>query len=260
MPENTWEIAQSVRNRIERSFGSYSAFDCRTQYEYGIYNNLQFSLYLNSLFLDAKDAPDEHPPAGTNKFTRQSNVVQGVSFEFLYRLLSPIKSPVGLALLYQLQFDFYDSQDALQYRDARVHEFRLILQKNFLDDSIVTVFNIVGAVKSSRYQGQEGWSNNLGWNNELGINYRFASNWFTGFEIRNQNDFTDYHKHKRSLYWAGPNVHYGARRFWATLGALTQVYGTPNGTDEKGTFIGNNQYLKSSEKWEIFFKAGFPFQ
>src|SRR5450631_210094 len=68
VPGGHFELEQLIRNRSERSFGHYSAYDFRTEFEYGITDNLQGAFYLNYGHLDAAGAPDDDDPDGATGF------------------------------------------------------------------------------------------------------------------------------------------------------------------------------------------------
>ena len=262
-PGGHWELEQAVRNRTGRASGSYSAFDGITEAEYGVTDALQMALYFKTGYIDAHHAPDDDDPLGDTGagggFSRQKGFVQGVSAEFIYRILSPIKDPIGLAFYMEPEFDFTDLHNGLAYRGTFESEYRIIVQKNARDDRWVTAANLGIETEFIRFAGESSWAGELDWNNELGSTYRFFPNWFFGLEARNHNELGDFVHHEHSVYWAGPAAHYGGPHWWGTLGVLRQVYGDPSGTDANGTFIGDHLFLRSHEKWEITSKVGFPF-
>lgn len=259
VPKGHFELEQIVRRRSGRAFGSYSAFDLRTEFEYGITDNFQAAFYVNYGHLNAAGAPDDDDPDGATGFTRTTSYLQGYSFEFIYRLLSPITDPVGLAFYMEPEIHLHDPHNGLQYSHTYSTEYRILLQKNFLDDQLILAFNTVLEIEFIRFLGQDNWRGELDWNNELGASYRVAPNWYLGLELRNHNEIGDFRKHEHSVYWAGPAIHYGGPKLWATLGIMKQIYGTPNGTDTNGTFIGNNLFLRSHENWETTLKVAVPF-
>jgi hypothetical protein len=263
VPAGRWELTQLVRVRAVRSFGSYSAEDFKTGAEYGLTDSLQGTLYLNSGRVDAFGAPDDKDPNGATGFTRQQPYFQGVSAELVYRALSPARDPIGLAFAYAPGFEVQDPRQGLSWRNVS-NEYRLLFQKDFLEDQLILVYNAVAVVSFFRYVGDAdvsgpNWQGALEWNNELGLTDRFASNWYGGWELRNHNKYSDFHAYAHSVYWTGPVLHYGGRRVWGTLGVLRQFYGDPNGTDSKGTFIGDGLFLRSNEAWETTMKLGLPF-
>ena len=263
-PEGHFEIEQLVRGRYERSFGTYNAYDFKTELEYGVTDNFQASIYLNAGTMDAHGAPDDDDPKGSQPggFTRVNSYFQGISFEFIYRVLSPIKDGFGLAFYIEPEFDFQDIHNGLRYDRTMATEYRVLFQKNFMDDQLILVYNLVFENEFIRFQGEEQWAGEFDWNNEIGLTYRFAPGFFAGLEARNHNEFGDFVNHEHSVYWAGPAFHYASQSWWGTLGVLMQVYGDPHGVDENGVDISGhngNLFLRSHEKWEVAAKVGFPF-
>ena len=259
VPEGHFELEQIVRNRRGRSFGAYSAYDFSTEAEYGINDAFQVSAYLNLGKMNADGAPDDDDVNGSTGFTRHNAFFQSVSFEFVYRLASPVTDPVGIALYFEPEFNFYDLHNGLKYNRSMWTEYKLLLQKDFLNDQLIVAYNLGLEIEFIRFQGQDAWSGELDWNNSIAATYRIANNFYLGLEARNHNELGDFEIHEHSAYWIGPTLHYGGPQWWATLGVLRQVYGVPNGIDGNGTFIGDNQFLRSHEKWDITAKAGIPF-
>ena len=258
-PAGRFEIEQTVRNRNGRSMGTYSAFDYRTEFEVGVTDNFQAALYINNLTMHAKGAPDDDDPLGATGFRRTGNYFQGLSAEFIYRLYSPYKDGFGLALYFEPEFAQHDLHNGLAYRTSVGGEYRIIFQKNFWDDQLIFTYNLVLETEGIRFKDQKGYTGELDFNNEVGLAYRFAPSWFAGIEGRNHNEYGKFTQFEHSVYWIGPSLHYAGQRFWATLGYLRQVYGTPNGTDENGTPIGKNLFTRSHERNEITLKVAYTF-
>jgi hypothetical protein len=147
-----------------------------------------------------------------------------------------------------------------RYNHTFANEFRVILQKNFFDDMLILAYNAVAEIEYIRFDGDSNWSGELDWNNELGATYRVFPNWYMGLEARNHNEIGDFKVHEHSVYWAGPAIHYGGEKFWATLGFLYQVYGVPHGVDaDTHLSVGDHRFLRSHEKLETTLKVGMPF-
>lgn len=259
VPAKHWELEQAVRNRSGRSFGHYSAFDFKTEFEYGITDNFQGALYINTGHISADGAPDDDDVNGATGFTRHNTFLQSISLEFVYRVWSPVMDPIGIAFYFEPSYDFHDLHNGLKYDKTLETEYRLLLQKNFFDDQLIVAYNAVAEIEFVRFDGQETWRGELDFNNEIGASYRFAANWYAGLELRNHNELGDFKHHEHSVFWAGPAIHYGAANFWATLGLLAQFSGNPNGTDDNGTFIGSHLFLRSHERYETTAKFSFPF-
>ena len=262
VPAGRFEIEEAIRNRNGRAYGSYSAFDSKSEFEYGFTDNFQGALYVNTGYISAQGAPDDDEPDGSTAmgFTRSGWFQQSISAEFIYRVLSPVKDPIGLAFYFEPEFDFTDLHNGKRFDRTMSNEYRVLVQKNFLDDQLILAYNLVFEIEFIRFEGDPTWKGELDWNNEIGLTYRVMSNWYAGLEARNHNEVSNFEAHDHSVYWAGPAVHYANERFWATLGVLRQVYGEPTGTGPDGNSIGDNHlFLRSHELWETTLKVAVTF-
>jgi len=255
VPDGHWQIIQTIRNRSQRSFGSYSAFDYKTLVEYGITDRFQGGFYINTGSINAKGAPDDKDPGG---FTRTKGYFESLSAELIYRVFNPVKDPFGLGFYFKPEVKFHDSHNGLRYRNSYGTEYRVLFQQNFLDDRMILVFNSGVELKSVHIARENDRNEKFDWNNELGISYYFPPNWYVGLEARNHNEYDSFNAHEHSVYWVGPVLHYGAQKFWATFGVLRQVYGYPHGADARAV-IGDHLFARSHEKWETALKIGVPF-
>jgi hypothetical protein len=258
-PAGHVEVEQTFRNRSGRSMGTYSAFDYRTEFELGVTDNFQAALYLNNLTMHAKGTPDDDDPLGATGFRRTGSYFQGLSAEFIYRLYSPYRDGFGLAFYVEPEFATHDLHNGLAYNATVGGEYRILFQKNFFDDQLIFAYNLVLETEGIRFKGQKKYTGELDFNNEIGLSYRVMPNWFLGVEGRNHNEYGSFTRFEHSVYWVGPSIHYAGERFWATLGYLRQVHGSPSGVDENGTPVGRNLFLRSHERDEITLKVAFTF-
>ncbi len=263
VPEGHYEIEQLVRNRTQRAYGEYSALDLRSEVEYGVTDKFQLAFYLNWEYLHAKNSPDDNytpgdTPAG---FNFDGLFVQSIAAELIYRVLSPITDPVGLAFYYEPTLMNTDLHNGQYVVNGLENEFRVLVQKNYLDDQLILVYNFGIEMEYFRYAGNDSpFQGELDWNNELGGTYRFAPNWYGGLEARNHNEFGNFWHHDHCLVWVGPVIHYGGAKFWATFGVLRQIYGNPSGLDSNNSDQGPpGFFLHSHEMTETTLKVGMPF-
>jgi hypothetical protein len=260
VPGGHFELEQTVRWRDQRAFGTYNSLDFRTEFEYGFNDVFQGALYLNTQYLHARGAPDDNDPQGETGFYRNQFYFQSVAAEFIYRILSPISDPIGLAFYVEPEISFYDIHNGDQEYNSFSNEYRVLVQKNLMDDTLILVYNLVLETEFFRYgPSNTNYFGELDWNNEIGATYRFAPNWYGGLEFRNHNELGNFYSHDHSVFWAGPAFHYGGPKFWGTLGVLRQFYGNPSGYDSAGSYIGNSLFLHSHEAWETTLKVGMPF-
>jgi hypothetical protein len=271
MPKEKLEFEQRSTFQDGQSQGDYNSVLMRSELEYGITDNFQIAGYLNYDYVAAKNndvngqtsselIPTNHNPSKSYKaWTYRSTAV-----EFIYRILSPYKDPFGLALYFE---PYYGKR-------VREYEGRLILQKNFLDDSLIFAANIVaeyekekfagafGAAKDDEYYSSQ-WSKMVKFDTYLGVSYRFASRWAAGLEYRLHNDY-DGHRISRSnhtqiAHFVGPTLHYARKEFFTTLALLYQVSGKGLNTNEKSNTVGGRIYGDHANVEALRLTIGVPF-
>jgi hypothetical protein len=88
-----------------------------------------------------------------------------------------------------------------------------------------------------------------------GVSYRFAPNWFIGAEanVRAEYPMFDFNNFEHVVVYAGPSLHYSAKRWWVTLTAVYQVWG--EGVDEP---YDGKTYAEEST-WKVRLKVGVNF-
>jgi hypothetical protein len=268
-PKGHGEFEQWVTARWEKEHGHYNVFDFREEFEYGVTDNFQVALYLNHHYVDASDdvpAPDPAHPrrrlpgvyetggedvhAGHDPSTPfDSYHFESISFEAIYRLLSPYKDPIGLALYFEPAIG--DQKTEL--------EWKILLQKNWLEDRLVWALNLNYELEFEKEAEEYKRDGAFEWFTAL--SYRFVSNWSGGLEFWNHHEFADATVHEHSAYFLGPTLHYGGQRWWATLGFLHQLpIGQAFSHDNK-EFAADDGYIFGAEheKYYVRFKFGWNF-
>ena len=238
LPKGQTEAEQWITLREGRSQGDFHLVQTRTELSHGLTSNLQLSGYLDFAYANVKhDAVDGTtvPPevfadyeADPDKRFRKTRL-QDVSAEAIYRFSSPYTSPIGAAIYVEPSIG------------PRMREFetRLILQKNFLDDRLVFAFNATLAyewrklhadpeAEPGSIEARDHWDKETDVNFGLAGSYRFAPKWSFGGEIQNEREWAGLNPFKAdkrtNLAWyAGPTVHYGGRKFFATFTTLFQL-------------------------------------
>ena len=270
LPKGKWEAEHWVTARLQKEHGDYSALDFREELEYGIADNFQASLYFNHHYAKANDDfPVEDPnnpghrlkgayqtggedvhPGHEPSLPFETYHFESVSMEFIYRLLSPYKDPIGLALYVEPE---------IGPRDAEL-EAKIILHKTWLDDQLVWALNLNYAIEYESAGGGEYERDGMfEW--FTGLSYRFIPNWSAAVEFWNHHEFADAVTHEHSAYFIGPTLHYGGKKWWATVGFLHQLpIGSAYSEDNK-EFAAHDGYIfgDEHEKYYIRFKVGFNF-
>lgn len=258
-PGDQWEYEQIQTFRSGKATGDYQALDVRFEMEYGVTDRLQAALYLNTSYNKIRNVYD---PEDTSKNLPNTDAfdVNGLSVEFMYRVLSPYKDGIGLAFYIEPEISLRDKEYG-QDRIERALEGRLILQKNFLDDTLITAFNLMLEPEWEKADGgtqKELWAE---WS--LGANYRLKDKWFAGIEFRNHMEFPDFNtgNQEHSAYFFGPTLHYAEEHYWWTLTIMPQIAGWPQdlGIGADGQKISDaNLHLGQHERFEARFKFGIP--
>ena len=254
------EFEQLVRNRRQRAFGEYNTWDLRTEFEYGVSDSVQAGLYLSTAYLHASGAPDDNDQFGATGFSRDSFYLHAVTAEFAYRAFDPKTSFMGLAFYFEPSLLLADRRNGNRIYDGLENEYRIILQKNFFENRLLVVYNMVLELEYFRYGDRETlFTGELEWNHEIGATYNFAHHWYGGLEVRNENELENLYAHGHSVVWLGPSFYYDQKDWWASFGVLKQVFGEPNGPDDEGSPRGDGYFLHSREMWEMTAKIAFTF-
>lgn len=236
LPKGTFEFEQWATANYKQSQGSYLALPMRSELEYGFTDNFQASLYLNYSYLQANrnnvfgetsgpGVPENAAPDSPYRRLR----FDGASAEFIYRLLSPYKDPFGFALYLEPAWGSQESE----------LEAKLLFQKNFIDDKLVLVANVIGEWEREKQTGNPNLppddpgssprtEKETQFEFALGASYMFAPAWRAGLEYRNVNHYAGAYSFSNSnrewqASYLGPNVHYASKNWWVTFTALAQL-------------------------------------
>jgi hypothetical protein len=188
---NTTDLLPATKAQVEQWVTARAGrWEGRSEAEFGLADNLQLTGYLNYSGGD-----------GATRF-------DGATVEAAWRLASPYLSPVGLALV----------ADATAGRGPGAARLRGVIQKNLRDDTIILAANVVAELRGSpRSSALE---------LDLGASWRFRANWSAGLEYRHLAAYAGHGLGGSALTTAdylGPNLHYGAQRWFFTLSALRRV-------------------------------------
>lgn len=259
-PRGEREVEQWLTRRHGQSRGDYDLWQARTEIEYGITDRLQTALYLNydhvSAFhnrADGTTGPGAFVPDAADPDARYSRTFfQSSSSEWIYRLFSPYKDPIGLALYIEPTWG----------PDQRELETKLILQKNFLDDRLVWAANFTAAAEKERFHGE--WEREGELELTTGLAYQIAPRWHAGVEYRHHRGYAGrgFAADKRvyAASFLGPSVHYASRNWWVTATFLTQIANAKAYSDDaRADVVGGRFYGEHHERNELRVKVGFAF-
>ncbi len=235
-PKGSSEVEQWFTSRRGKFQGDYRLGQYRTEYEYGVTDRFQASVYLEtySVSASANDAAGQtsgpYIPENADRTARYRRGLSydGISTEFIYRLLSPYTDPVGLAVYVEPSFRKYKTE----------LETKLILQKNYFDDRLVLGYNLTLAPewekKAADPTAAPGTDESrartekvMELEHAFGVSYRFAPGWSAALEVRNHNEYSAHRLSRRfqehAAWFAGPTLHYAGKSWWATVTWLPQL-------------------------------------
>lgn len=225
LPEGEVEIEQWITNQSKREEGDYSAWNFRTELEFGVTNQYQTALYLNFDSIRSENMPDKEDVHDTD--------FKGISWENTYQLLNPNLDSVGLATYLEYTTDALDHE----------LEGKLLLSKP-LGDFILAA----NAVYEAEWEKEDGsYEKEASLQFVGGVSYKLSPKWSTGIEFRNKSAYPDGLNLSGQEYqtWSvGPNIHYGNSRWFGTLTILPQVWGNGDGSN-------NNRQLAHEESVEV---------
>ncbi|NBV06787.1 MAG: hypothetical protein EBS06_06085 [Proteobacteria bacterium] len=272
-PKGTTQFEQKIDDRYGQAHGSYNNVKMQSEIEHGVTDSFQAALYINYSFINAKknsvagttegiDIPANHNPDNSFHASRYDSF----SIELIKRVLSPYTDPIGLAFYFE---------PTLGPREREL-EGKVILHKNFLDDQLITAANITISYEqektSSMFGTQPGdddyqdphWEKAAMLDFSAGVSYRFIPNWFFGVEYRNHNEFGGTWRMSRATqehtaHFLGPVLHYGGRKFFATLGFRYQIGANAFGEQKAETYHGKVYGDEHTRVDGIRLILGYPF-
>lgn len=214
LPEGEAEFEQYLTNQSGKEHGDYSEWNFRSAIEYGITSRLMTAFYLNWDSLRQDGSPGEDSENNTD--------FRGVSSEWIYQFLNPNLDPIGLAVYAEYSTDGIDQE----------LEGKLLISKRLESWELAT--NVAYEAESEKEGGQREREATLILS--AGAAYKLSKNWSAGLELRNKTAYPgglDLSGQEYQVWSVGPNIKYGASKWWATLTVLPQVWG--NGDGSKGS-------------------------
>jgi opacity protein-like surface antigen len=274
MPEGTSQIYQWVTQRSEKAEGSYQATDYRTEYEYGLTNRLQLSLYLDarSHFIEGSAPVEDDGMGGSMDAYPDLNRklgFDGVAAAFKYNILSPyIGNGLGIAVYLEPGYSriFKITGERMEQYSL---EAKLIIQKNFLDDRLVTAINFTPEFEKRRFDNDpsRSWGDEMAFEVTAGASYLVAPKWYVGLETRYHSEYPSkmendkfgenpkYGTREHYAVFLGPTIHYATTKWWVTATWLPQLFGGMPDM-KSGPF---KKHLNEHEKNEFRLKIAYNF-
>ncbi len=259
-PKGRLEFEQRLQLTRKQAAGKYDLWRSRTELEYGLTDDIQIAGYLNAYSVNAAgnytnplacgasaSCTGGYAVSGDAGAAYRKTDVEGASLEAIWRLSDPVISPVGVGLY----------AEVTRGKLADEFETRLLLQSNFLDDSLIVAANTVYEAENIKFTGETSKESMV--DVLLGVSYRFAPRWTAGIEHRHHNDYAGHglNQHTQRADFIGPNLHYATKDWGATAAYRRQIGGTcwePGAAECSG-----GKVWDSHGRDEFIVKYGRPF-
>lgn len=261
IPRGGWELYNITTMRRDKDVGYYQAFDNEIELEYGVSDRFNIFGGVNLLSVDTHGLSiDGYLPGGEDVGPELSGVELGGKYNFL----RPAADGYGLSLRFGLDYSWLDHHSG-EDKDTASFEVDLIGQKYFLDGQLIWVTNVglesTYADRAPIDDLPEGfdWPTDPEMEIELkggmGLSYRFVPNWYIGGEAIYETEFETEVGQERWSVFAGPSLHYGSAKWWATLTYFPQITGGGE------VFIDQTAdlHLVEKTKQEVRLKIGINF-
>ena len=220
LPKGKAELYQFITLRTGKQSGTYYGSDFDTEIEYGFTDRLQASLAVVNHYFHNKDVPELDD---SNRYR-----FGGFEASTKYRVLSPFKDPIGLALRLETGYLWKDEVGGLPQKEFYLKP-EVDFQKDFLDDTLIVALNL-GAEWAWGKQPAEEYPREFSYEVASGgrdVSLRHLPNWFAGVEgnMRAEYPLFDLYFFEHRRVFMGPSIHYAQKRWWATLTWNYQVFG-----------------------------------
>ena len=251
LPKGGTEIYNWLTLRTGKGKGTYRGWDEMLELEHGFTDRFQASFYLKSSSHRIAGGALEDDP--DRKLARSLDF-NGVNVAFKYSLLSVYKDLYGLSLYLEPSYSRID-----QISGERMNQFglesKLILQKNFFDDQLAVAYNLTLEPEWAKFKASGEREKELEIDHAVGLSYRVLPKWFAGLEGRYNAEYPEFKGPQRGAFFLGPNVHYGAEKWWFTFTFLPQIAGHPP-TPGRGR---NGLEFEEHERYEFRLKIAYVF-
>jgi hypothetical protein len=273
LPKGGKEVEQWVTWRHEKAGGYYDLLEGQTEFSYGLKDNLQVSVELNSDWTRAyHNGPDgtTTPPEQFSAFFPGPDdhfnkaLATSVGAEVIWRVASPYTAPVGVAFLLEPEIGPH----------LREIQARLILQKNFYDDRLILTANATWApevrpLPANPYADPDSVAAHPNTNVETDVNFgigaswRFAPRWSAGWEFQNEREINGWRILAKSqwmanAFYTGPTIHYADQHFFASITWWRQLPWAHNYMDESMIVNGYDDDV-DFEHTRVRLKVGYYF-
>jgi hypothetical protein len=262
LPKGAMEAYAWTTVRSDKGQGHYRAVDVETELEYGLTDRFTVAGALQFLSIDTSGLIiDGYLPKAESYAMKPS----GLELKGKYNFLSPAKDAIGLAVQATAEYKWRDPHSG-QDKSTLSANFDLILQKYFMEGQLIWVGNAGMEATYADRAFIPGLPAGFDWPTDpemeielkagTGLSYRFAPGWFIGAEALYETEFETEVGQERWSIFAGPNLHYGGEKWWATLTWMPQLAG---GGEMYAGQTDTNLHLIEKTKQEVRLKLGYNF-
>ena len=187
-------ITWKTRKPNDRGFDQV---EFRHELEFGITERFQAAIYL------ADWNYHRGMSAGEPGFT-----LDGSAVELIYNLTNPVADPIGLSIYQEFQGGYRRFES----------ESKLLAQKNF--GRFVAAYN---ATLEAEWEGEDLDEREGEFQQSLGLSFEVNPHFLFGAEFVHEIAFPDWSEAEPGKFFAGPNMSFRRRNYWATVTALAQI-------------------------------------
>ena len=262
IPQGGSELYLKATERNDKGSGTYRATDWEAEYEYGVTDRFNVSAAVQAMSLDTQGIVIDGYLPGDRKFGLKSS---GFELAGKYNILRPAADGLGLSIRGALEHSWIDKHSGRD-KDTTNIDVDLLAQKYFLDAQLVWVGNVGVEATYAKRKPIADLPAGFDWptGNEMevelkagtGVSYRFAPNWYVGGEALYETEFETEVGQERWSVFAGPSLHYGGQKWWATLTWLPQLRG---GGEQYAGQTDTDLHLIEKTRQEARLKIGINF-
>jgi hypothetical protein len=262
LPKGSGEFYQWITQRNNKGTGHYRAVDTKTEVEYGVTDRFQVSAEVNGLAVKSQGLLiNGYLPKDIDSNLR----LQGFEVAAKYNFLSPAKDDFGLSAYTSFEYGRLDVHSGQKKRELEF-EAQLQAQKYFLEGQLTWVGNIGLRAAHEKRKAIADLPEDFEWPTDpemeistkigTGLSYRFAPGWYAGVEALAENEYETEVGQERWSVFAGPSLHYGDKKWWATLTVFRQLRGGGERYDGQPA---KQLHLIERTKNELRLKVGYNF-
>jgi hypothetical protein len=262
LPKGTNEAYLVNTLRSDKGQGKYRAVDTELELEHGLTDRVTLTGAVSFLSVDTNGLLiSGYLPKPADYAVHFS----GAEIKGKFNILSPALDDFGLAVITSAELkrlDPHSGQKKTEYEGKTV----LAAQKYFNQGRLIWAGNIGLKAGYEDRKAIAGLPPEIEWPTSpemeielklsTGLSYRFAPKWFIGAETEYASEYETEVGQERWSLFAGPTLHYGGEKVWATLTWFPQLRG---GGEKYEGQTDRHLHLIEKTKQEVRLKLGYNF-